>query len=318
VLGESVQRVVERRSRLAPLDALTMMVHIGSALAEAHRLGMVHRDIKPANVLVTETGLAKLADFGLAKRLVHSRLASNEPLAGTPYFMAPELFDGQQANPTSDVYAMGVTLYYLLTGRYPFVDHSVMDVAKMHAESPVPDINRFNPEVSADVAAVIARCLAKSPGERYRDASELHADLKAAYGGLRSLESLVRDALDKSIIEWQGADNRFEATVQLPHGRHQSVVIEACCDAPLSDQIVRLYSPCAPASEGYFRQALELNANLTHASIGIEQFAGQSYFVMGNVYPRSTCDPEEIRRSVLEIARQADRVERLLTGRDQY
>jgi serine/threonine-protein kinase len=318
VVGQSLQRMVESRKRLEPIEALAVMVQIASALAEAHRFGMVHRDIKPANVLVTESGVAKLSDFGLAKRVARSGAATSEPLAGTPYFMAPELFEGQHANSASDVYAMGVTFYFLLTGHYPFVEHTVTELARMHYESPIPDIRQAVTEVSEQVATIVTRCLSKSPQDRYADASQLHGELLAAYRGLRSLESLVREALAHSSAPWQGQGNRFETVVPLANGRKQRVIVEAGCKPPLADQIVRIYSPCAPATEGYYRSALELNAALSHGAIGIEPVDGQLYFVMGNAYPRSTCDPEEIRRSVLEIARHADQTERLLTGRDQY
>jgi serine/threonine-protein kinase len=232
--------------------------------------------------------------------------------------MAPELFDGEPANPRSDVYAMGVTLYFLLTGQYPFVEHSVIDLARMHAENPLPDIRRTLPDLSADVVAVLQRSLAKNPFDRYAEAGQLHDDLKAAYGGLRSLETVVREAFAGSDVAWQGDGNRFTAVVRLPEGRSQNVIIEASRDVVLSEQVVRIYSSCAPAAESYYRRALEINATLSHGSIGIEPVGEQNYFVMGNAYPRSTCDPEEVRRSVYEIARHADQVEHSLTGDDRH
>ena len=319
VVGRSLQRLVEAQQRLEPIEALSLLVQIGSALSEAHRLGMVHRDIKPGNVLVTETGTAKLADFGLAKRvLLDGRGSPSESLAGTPYFMAPELFDGEQADPRSDVYAMGVTLFYLLTGRYPYVDRSLAELARKHAQEPVPDLTQLEPGVPSDAAAVVARSLAKRPADRYADASELHADLKAAYGGLRSLDSLIREALAGTNVEWQGSDERFGAIVRLDNGRSQTVRIEASRGGAIAQRIVKIYSVCAPAVESYFRRALELNAALPHGSIGIELVDGQAHFVMGNSYPRATCDAEEIRQSVISIGRHADEVEQALTAGDRH
>src|SRR5206468_3251438 len=97
---------------------------------------------------VTESSVAKLADFGLAKRVVGVEPPpGREPLVGTPYFMAPELFHGQQADARSDVYALGVTYYYLLCGEYPLMASSVMGLAEQHAEAPVPDLRQTRPEV---------------------------------------------------------------------------------------------------------------------------------------------------------------------------
>lgn len=318
VLGRSLQNLIDSQGPLDPLHATHIMVQICSALAEAHRRGMVHRDVKPANVLVTESGVAKLADFGLAKRVVAShRTPTGQPLQGTPYYMAPELFDGQSADRRTDVYASGVTFFYLLTGRLPFVDPSFTDLAIKHATEPVPEIQQLRTQVPDMIAAVVGRCLAKDPQQRFADASELHAELRAVYGAQRSLESLVQEALAGLDIEWHGDADRFIARVSLPNERSQTVWVQASPGVALAQQVVKIYSICCPAVESYYRRALELNALIPHGSIAIELIDGQPHFVMGNTYPRATCDPEEIRDSLLTIARYADEVEHCLTAGDK-
>lgn len=319
VAGRSLQRLVESQRRLEPATAFELMVQIGSALAAAHRLGMVHRDVKPANVLVTEAGVAKLADFGLAKRVMAAnRKSGSDSLAGTPYFMAPELFDGCQAGPRSDVYAMGVTLHFLLTGRFPYMHHSVAELGRLHAEAPIPDLRQSPCDAPPDAADLLRRAMAKAPADRHADACELHDELKAIYGGLRSLETLVRQALCDTNVEWQGEDNCFQAVVRFPNGRSQRVWVEACSRGAIEQRIVKIYSVCAPVVECYYRRALELNAVLPHGSIGIEPVDSRPHFVMVNTYPRATCDPEEIRQSVLSIGRYADDVEQALTSNDRH
>ncbi len=319
VAGRSLHRFAESRGRLDATLATSLMLQTCSALAAAHRVGMIHRDVKPANVLVTEDGVAKLADFGLAKRVVSSDSpAGGRTLAGTPYYMAPELFDGQPADKRSDVYAMGVTYFYLLSGRLPFVHQSVPQLARMHAAQPVPDIQQLRPDVPADTVAVVRRCLAKDAADRYADAGELLYDLKAVFGGLQSLECLVREAISGLQLELQGSGDRFCTNVRLTSGRSQKVTIEACCGGTIADRVVKIYSVCGPACDGFFRRALELNAVIPHGSIALEQIDGQPHFIMGNTYPRVSCDPEEIRRSVLTIAQHADDVERCLHDGDQH
>jgi serine/threonine-protein kinase len=319
VAGRSLQRIVESLRQLDAVLATHFMVQISSALAEAHRIGMVHRDIKPANVLVSGGDVAKLADFGLAKRVVTTnRSGCGKSLAGTPHYMAPELFDGQSADNRTDVYAMGVTYFGLLAGRLPFADQSLTGLARRHATEPVADIRHFRPDVPERAAVVIARCLAKRPDERYPSATQLHQDLKAVYGGMRNLEGLVAEALENTGTRWTGSGDRFVVQVALPGGRSQNVSIESCRGGVVSDDVVKIYSICGPASEAYYRRALELNAVIPHGSIAIETIEGRPQFVMGNTYPRATCDPEEIHKSVLAIAAHADEIEKQLTGRDSH
>jgi serine/threonine-protein kinase len=318
VVGRSLQRLVEARKELELTHATRLMVQTCSALAEAHRIGMVHRDLKPSNILVTDTGLAKLADFGLAKRVVNlPGPGQGRGLVGTPYFMAPELFQGHSANTRSDVYAMGVTYFYLLTGRLPFLDTSVTNLARKHAEEAVPDLAQLRPGLPHDAISIINRCLAKRDEDRYSDAGHLRSDLEQLLRQLRDTDSLVREALSGLDVQWQGAGDRFQVLVRLPDGRTQHVFIEAGSSGALPDRLVKIYSLCAPMSESYYRRALELNADIPHGSIAIQSISGAPHFVMVNSYPRSTCDPEEVRHSVLAIARWADDVEKALTGSDR-
>lgn len=319
VLGRSLQRYVELVGQPGPAQAAHFMVQIASALAVAHRVNLVHRDIKPANVLVTETGVAKLADFGLAKRVMGvGRFSSGHAPAGTPHYMAPELFDGHAPDKRCDVYAMGVTFFYLLTGRVPFTDRSFTDLAIRHAMDPVPDICELCPDAPDDAVAVVVKCMAKSPADRFADATELLNDLRAVYGGLQCLHSLLREALADLPVQIEGTADRFTIIVSLPGSRTQTVIVEAGDARPISERIVKIFSVCGPAQERYYQRALELNASIPHGSFAIEPIDGSPHFVMGSTYPRSTCDVEEIRRSVLTIARHADEVEQFLTGSDRH
>ena len=128
-----------RGGPLQPVLAARLVRQVALALHEAHRTGLIHRDVKPANVLLTSFGHAKLADFGLAQRLLG---LNSRRLAGTPSFMAPELFKGSPASPQSDLYAVGVMLYYLVSGLLPFAAASVKAIIHLHHTQPVPDLPR--------------------------------------------------------------------------------------------------------------------------------------------------------------------------------
>ena len=317
VPGVSLQRKLQGRGRLEPLRATELMVQTCAGLANAHRSGIVHRDLKPANVLIDRRGRAKLADFGLAKRVVGgSENEDSGRLAGTPYFMAPELFTGTETSPRADVYAAGVTYYYLLTGRMPFFTRSLVELARQHAERPPPDITELQPDVPEQAVEIIRRCLAKNPVERYADAQDLHDDLRAVFGTLRALESLLHDAYDGFDWSWGPDGDGFAVTVQLPGGRSQRVYVELDRAGALKDELVKIYSPCAPFQSSFAERALTLNSHIPHASIAVRPHHGKMYYVMMTAYPRPTCDPEEVRVATRTIAHWSDYIERTLTGED--
>jgi serine/threonine-protein kinase len=330
VEGDSLQRLVSMSGRLAPVRAAELMAETCAGLAAAHQIGIVHRDFKPANILVAKDGSAKLADFGLAKR-VHapdtgprSSELRGGVMVGTPYYMAPELFHRHPASKQSDVYAVGVTFYYILTSELPFVDTSLGDLARKHEDHPLPGENSSGELIPDDVLTVIRCCLAKNIDDRYADADELLDALRALYGNLRSLASLLREAFggqgggSGSGMRWSGKGNRYSVKVDLPSGRSQRVDVESSESGRIVDRLVRIVSVCAPLKESYLRRALELNAEVPHGSIAIQEFEGVPHFVMVNSYPRGSCDAVEIRKSVLEIARWADHVEKTLTGADRH
>ena len=317
--GCSLRNLIADEGALDLCKATTVMTQVCSALAEAHHIGIVHRDMKPANILIDEAQTAKLADFGLAKKVVAGEPDLNERgLAGTPYFMAPELFEGEPASTRSDVYAVGITYYYLLTGKLPFVARSVAKLAALHRRESVPDLTEIGVQADEGVARVLDTCLAKDAGRRYPDAGALWEELRSILGNLRDMDSLVSQVLDGLQCEWKREKGHFSAMVKLPEGRSQRVYVEVGPGEPRLGKLVRIYSICAPLNEGYYRRALELNADLPHGCIAIQDLDGKPHYIMVDTYPQATCDPEEIRRSVLALARWSDDVERVLTQRDRY
>lgn len=319
VPGESLPHIVKREEKFDPLRATGFLVQTCSALAEAHRCGLIHRDFKPSNILIGSGDYAKLADFGLAKRISSDEpQASGASLTGTPYFMAPELFRREPATRQSDVYAVGISYYYLLTGKFPFVDRKIMLLAAKHAAAPIPDPRRESPDLPDSAIDFLNRCMAKKSSERLPDGEALLEELQVVSRRLRDVKSLVAEALTSIDASWESEGDRIAITVRLPNGRSQRVYVEETDCGPWSEQLLKIYSLCSPIDETYYRRALDLNANICHGSLAIEELNGQPFFVMGNSYPRSTCDPEEIRHSVRDIANWADKVEHVLTGLDQH
>ena len=159
-----------------------LLDQIAAGLDYAHSRGVVHRDIKPGNVLLTEDGRVVLADFGLAWLLEGaSHLTLTGGVIGTPEYMSPEQASGDPVDHRTDVYALGIVLYEMLTGERPFSADSPMGVLLKHVQAPVPSIARLRPDLRPEVDPVVQKALAKSPSDRYQSAGELARAVRDAF-----------------------------------------------------------------------------------------------------------------------------------------
>jgi eukaryotic-like serine/threonine-protein kinase len=187
VRGEALSAVLARR-RLTVGKAIDYGVQIADALAAAHDAGIAHRDLKPGNIMVTATGLVKVLDFGLAKRLpdgpaeddrqTTAALTFAGSLIGTPAYMSPEQALGDPVDARSDVFSFGVVLFETLAGSLPFGGKTTLDRVRQIVHEPPLPIGGLVPDVPDALVAVIDRCLAKAPDARYQRGSELAADMR--------------------------------------------------------------------------------------------------------------------------------------------
>lgn len=164
-------------------DVVRMVDQIAEGLDHAHREGVTHRDFKPSNVLLDRANNAHLADFGIAKISESTVALTGSGVVGTPAYMAPEMASEGIVTNSVDIYALGVTLYQMLTGRYPFSGDTPLRVMMAHATEPVPDVLVARPDLPAPMAEVIRRSMAKDPVDRYATAGELADALRAAVAG---------------------------------------------------------------------------------------------------------------------------------------
>ncbi len=223
VSGRSLQQEIDEAGPIGPLRSTQMAVGIADGLSVAHRLGIVHRDLKPDNVLVTPAGYPKIADFGLAKQIHSSHLGSTK-LAGTPHFMAPELFDGEEANPASDVFALGVCYYLMLTGRFPFEGESVSALMAKILPGDYQSVRRVTPGIPLDVAECVSVMLARSPENRPRDGAAISQLLQAVLGASRDLDTLAYAALnDFPSVRYESVDRAVQIQLRMPNDRRQTV-----------------------------------------------------------------------------------------------
>lgn len=314
--GTSLRESLIKEGPIEPIRASILVRQVVLALNEAHRSGLVHRDVKPANVLLTPQGEAKLADFGLVRHL-DELAVGGAPIAGTPTFMAPELFRGTPASPHSDLYAVGVMYFYLLSGRLPYAADSIGQLITMHQAKPIPDIREHIEDLPQLVVDVLERTLAKKPEDRYESAEALAEDLLLAIHRLRDTETLVNESVEGLDCFVQGARDRFRIIVPLPGDRLQEVIVEVN-EGKDHEPYLSVFSVCAPADPAYFEDALKLNARLTYGSLSIRSVLGAPMFVMSRTFARDRVRTEDIRDALVEIARRADRIEQQLTKLDQY
>ncbi len=316
VPGQSLQKEIERSNGIGPLRATQMVVGIAEGLAMAHRMGIVHRDLKPDNVLVTPAGYPKIADFGLAKQIRSSKIGATK-LAGTPHFMAPELWQGVEASPASDVFALGVCYYLMLTGHYPFEGETMTSLMSSIMAGEYKGVRRHNPDIPLEMAECVGLMLARTPENRPRDGAAVSQLLQAVLGSTRDLDTLVFEAFHGlPSVQWEAVGKAARVDLRLPEERRQAVYIENS-DHRAGDRLLNIYSVCCEARPDFYEEALRLNAVVLHGGLSIKDIDGRPYFVMVDTYPRATVSAEEIRRSVIEVGSQADEIERLLTGRDE-
>lgn len=159
--------------------ALDIISQVCKAVGFAHDSGIIHCDLKPQNVLVLPDGQVKVTDFGIARAFTSATPEQRGKIWGTPYYASPELISGQALTPASDVYAIGVMVYEMLTGRLPFDGPSAVDVARQHALNAPPPIQFHNPRVPRYIQQSIDRALAKDPTARYGTAGQLNQILAA-------------------------------------------------------------------------------------------------------------------------------------------
>jgi serine/threonine-protein kinase len=177
VHGETLQRLADRMGPMPPDFAAQLCAQALDGLAHAHRAGIVHRDLKPGNIMVTDEGVVKVMDFGIARIAGSEHLTSDGLAMGTPAYMAPEQILGHETDSRSDIYAMGIVLYSLWTGRPPFSAETPIAIAhKQVTDLPTP-VNVVRPNLPMWCDAVLARALAKEPADRFQTAQEFRAAL---------------------------------------------------------------------------------------------------------------------------------------------
>ena len=176
--GECLEDLIERRV-FSVEDSLRVFAEICQAVAYIHQNGIVHRDIKALNIKLTASGTAKLLDFGIAKDAYSHNLTHTGKIIGTPHYLAPEQLEGAPASPQTDVWALGILLYKMLTNSLPFDTDSLEGLRGQISKARFNPPEEFNPAIPQSVARLVQKCLCKETAKRYKTADELLANVRS-------------------------------------------------------------------------------------------------------------------------------------------
>ena len=201
VPGTTLKELVLKRGALHVMEAIDIMKQVLSGTARAHQMGIIHRDLKPQNILVTDSGVAKIADFGIASISSVSHFTQTDVIMGSLHYLAPELARGEKATVQSDIYALGIVFYELLRGQVPFNGESPVNIALKHMQEDLPSLLEFNPTIPQSVENIIIKATAKNLNDRYSNAVDMLDDLKTCLSRVDEEKLVfVHEAPDPTIV----------------------------------------------------------------------------------------------------------------------
>jgi eukaryotic-like serine/threonine-protein kinase len=175
--GQTLDEIVSKSGAMSCEQAVPLFCHALEGIGYAHRMGIIHRDIKPANMMLTDDGTLKVMDFGIARVLGTARMTRAGNLIGTIEYMSPEQVRGQETDERADIYALGVLLFELLTGRLPFTSENEYELMKMQIEHAPPGPRSLAPHIPEPIEQAILKAMAKRPEDRFQSAHEFRDEL---------------------------------------------------------------------------------------------------------------------------------------------
>jgi serine/threonine-protein kinase len=247
--GQDLKKIIKDAAPLAVDRVIDLSIQIAAGLDYAHRSGLVHADVKPQNILVAKNDTVKVTDFGIAQALTDTQANQRfDVVWGSPHYFAPEQARGEPPSPASDVYAIGIVMFEMLTGKLPFSGASQQDLAMAHIKDPIPQVVESNPNVPEALNRIVYKLMSKEPSGRYRIAGQLEEvlrDLKT-----RARENTLRNQQVPPINPGYGMPAPQPPTAGVQPSQNRPPGVNLPPAAPPAEPTVR-YSPAPIAPQPY-------------------------------------------------------------------
>ena len=179
--GITLKEYIRKKGYLSPKETVEISTQIASAISHAHKNHIIHRDIKPQNILVSDTGVIKVTDFGIAKATSSNTVTSTATAMGSVHYISPEQAKGRFCDEKSDIYSLGITMYEMVTGHVPFDHENGVTIALMHLQNEITPPSQIRDGIPDSLEKIILKCTMKKPEERYQTADDLIADLRLVF-----------------------------------------------------------------------------------------------------------------------------------------
>ena len=201
VKGKTLKDYLREHGALEPQTVIHIMTQLAEGVLYAHQNNIIHRDLKSQNIMITDDQVVKITDFGIALSSNEADMTQTNTIMGSVHFLAPELARGNLATERSDIYALGIILYELLTGDVPFKGEGAVNIALQHLEAEMPSIKLVKEELPNSLDNIISRCTCKLPSDRYHSVDELLIDLNSALTTERVDEPLLSESIKDEALE---------------------------------------------------------------------------------------------------------------------
>lgn len=207
VKGKTLKDYLREHGALTSEKAVYLMKQLSEGVLYAHQNNIIHRDLKTQNIMITDENIIKITDFGIALSSNEADITQTNTIMGSVHYLAPELARGNLATERSDIYALGIILYELITGDVPFKGEGAVNIALQHLETEMPSIKLVNTELPNSLDNIIHRCTEKLPSERYQTVEGLLQDLNSA---------LATERIDEPLRSEESNETELEKTVVMP------------------------------------------------------------------------------------------------------